>query len=59
MPSVMMSAVEALGVVLGVQLGGHALGRRAVTGHRRHREAVLEMDLSDGNGLPEAGCYGH
>ena len=49
----------ALGVVLGVQLGGHALGCRAVTGHRRHREAVIEMDLSDGNGLPEAGCYGH
>ncbi|CAA9487080.1 MAG: hypothetical protein AVDCRST_MAG53-1074, partial [uncultured Solirubrobacteraceae bacterium] len=35
----------------------YAFSRGAVAGHGRHGEAVVEVDIAEGDGVPE--CSGH
>src|SRR5579883_573999 len=43
----------ALRIVLGVDLGGRPLRRRSVSGHGRHRQAMLQAKLSSLDGPPK------
>ena len=52
------SRARALPVVLDREAGGHLPGRSAVTGQRRHDDAVGKVELTDADGVEKGRAHG-